>query len=143
MTFTAAITTCMRKYATFSGRAPRSEFWWFQLFQLLVIACLAAVVESLVPLGQLVLFLPGLAVGCRRLHDTGRTGWWLLLVFVPVIGWIILLVFMIETTKAEGDKYGPKGGGGESFDPESRPDAGSGNGSPIRRIGDIRDNQQR
>lgn len=142
MTFTAAIATCMRKYATFSGRAPRSEFWWFQLFQLLVIACLAAVVESLVPLGQLVLFLPGLAVGCRRLHDTGRTGWWLLLVFVPVIGWIILLVFMLESTKAEGDKYGPIGGGG-SFDPEPKPETGGGNGSPIRRIGDIRGNQQR
>ena len=142
MTFSTAVATCMRKYVTFSGRASRSEFWWFQLFQLLVIACLAAVVESLVPVAQLALFLPGLAVGCRRLHDTGRTGWWLLLMIVPVIGWIILLVFMLESTKAEGDKYGPTGGG-ESFDPEPKPAAGGGNDSRIRRIGDIRGSQPR
>ena len=143
MTFSAAVATCMRKYVTFSGRAPRSEFWWFQLFQLIVIACLAAAVESLVPIAQLVLFLPGLAVGCRRLHDTGRTGWWLLLLLVPVVGWIILLVFMLESTKAEGDKYGPIGGDDGSFDPEPGPAAGGGNGSRIRRIGDIRDSQSR
>lgn len=143
MTFSAAVATCMRKYVTFSGRAPRSEFWWFQLFQLLVMVCLSLILEALVPFAQLVLFLPGLAVGCRRLHDTGRTGWWLLLVLVPVIGWIILLVFFIEATKAEGDKYGPSGGGGESPDPEPGPAAGNGNGSPVRRIGEIRDNQTR
>ena len=143
MTFSAAVATCMRKYVTFSGRAPRSEFWWFQLFQLLVTVCLSLTLEYLVPLARLVLFLPGLAVGCRRLHDTGRTGWWLLLVLVPVIGWIILLVFMIEATKAEGDKYGPNEGGGESFDPEPGPAAGGKNGSSIRRIGEIRDNQTR
>ena len=128
---------------TFSGRASRSEFWWFQLFQLLVVVGLTLTLESLAPFAELVLFLPGLAVGCRRLHDTGRTGWWLLLVLVPVIGWIILLVFMIEATKAEGDKYGPIGGGGESFDPEPGTEAGNGNGSRIRRIGEIRDSQRR
>ena len=143
MTFSAAVSTCMRKYATFSGRAPRSEFWWFQLFQLIVIGCLAAVVEPLVPVAQLVLILPGLAVSCRRLHDTGRTGWWLLLLFVPLVGWIILLVFMLESSKAEGDKYDPPGGGDVSFDPEPAPAAGGGNGSRIRRIGDIRDGQPR
>ena len=142
MTFSAAVATCMRKYVTFSGRAPRSEFWWFQLFQLIVIACLAAAVESLVPIAQLALFLPGLAVCCRRLHDTGRTGWWLLLLLVPVVGWIILLVFMLESTKSEGDRFGPIGGDG-SFNPEPGPAAEAGNGSRIRRIGDIRDGQSR
>ena len=142
MTFSSAVVTCMRKYATFSGRASRSEYWWFLLFQLLVIALVAAVVESLVPFAQLVLLLPGLAVICRRLHDTGRTGWWLLLLLVPVIGWIILLVFMLESSKTEGDRFGPTGGGGTA-DPEPGPAAGDGNGSRIRRIGDIRGSQPR
>ena len=111
------------------------------MFQVLVIVCLTVVWETIAPLGQLVLLLPGLAVGCRRLHDTGRTGWWLLLVLVPVIGWIILLIFWIEKTKAEGDKYGPPEGGAGSPDPEPGSAAGNGNGSRIRRIGDTRDSQ--
>ena len=141
MTFSTSVVTCFRKYVTFSGRASRSEFWWFQLFQVLVIVCLTVVWETIAPLGELVLLLPGLAVGCRRLHDTGRTGWWLLLVLVPVIGWIILLIFWIEATKAEGDKYGPPEGGAGSLDQEPRSAAGNGNGSRIRRIGDTRDSQ--
>ena len=143
MTFSTSVVTCFRKYATFSGRASRSEFWWFQFFQVLVIVCLTVISATIAPFGELVLLLPGLAVGCRRLHDTGRTGWWLLLVLVPVIGWIILLVFMLESTKAGGDKYGPPGGGDEAFGLEPGQAAGNGNGSAIRRIGDIRDGQSR
>ena len=114
MTFGDSIKTCLAKYATFSGRASRSEYWWFQLFVLLVVCASGLILELLAGIAQLLLFLPGLAAGCRRLHDTGRTGWWLLLLLIPVIGWIILFIFFVESSKVEGDRYGPGGQSGPS-----------------------------
>ncbi len=96
MTFQQSVVTCLKKYFVFSGRASRSEFWWFQLFVFLINAILSALgfltLQSLVGLA---LFMPGLAAACRRLHDSGRTGWWLLLILVPVVGWIILFVLLV------------------------------------------------
>lgn len=112
MSFTDAIRTCLTKYADFSGRARRSEYWYFWLFSVLVnfVTSLVAGAIHLSFLSYLVslaLLLPGLAVGVRRLHDTGRSGWWLLVALVPLIGAIILIVFLATDTNPAGDTYGP------------------------------------
>ena len=96
MTFGESIKTCFSKYATFDGRAAPSEFWWFFLFTLLVSAGTGIVSEMLSGLFSLAVLLPSLAVGARRLHDTDRSGWFLLLWLIPVIGWIILIVWAIQ-----------------------------------------------
>jgi uncharacterized membrane protein YhaH (DUF805 family) len=99
MTFRQAVLSCFRKYATFSGRASRSEYWWFWLFCLLG-ALIAGIAESIInaatgtPEGptllsgafNLVTLIPGLAVGWRRMHDTGRSGLYLLYPLIAVIG---------------------------------------------------------
>ena len=113
MNFTTSVTTCLTKYVTFSGRATRSEYWWFILFSIVVQVIVAAVAghdSAISMLADLALLLPGLAAGSRRLHDTGRTAWWLLLFLVPLIGWIILVIFLVQPTKSEGDRFetGPR-----------------------------------
>ena len=99
--------TCFTKYADFTGRASRSEYWWFVLFQVLVSlasSMLGDVVNGLVMLG---LLLPGLAVGARRLHDIGKSAWFLLLWFIPLIGWIILIVWACQKSDPASNVYGP------------------------------------
>lgn len=104
MTFNESISTCFSKYATFTGTAPRSEFWWFFLFTTLVSLFLDAMRapadDILGGLFSLATLLPSLAVGARRLHDTDRSGWWQLLWLVPVVGWIILIVFFAQEGRA-------------------------------------------
>lgn len=99
MTFGESISTCFKKYATFDGRATRSEYWWFFLFTFLVSAALGVVSEILSGVFSLGVLLPSLAVGVRRLHDIDKSGWFLLLWFIPVIGWIILIVWAIQEGK--------------------------------------------
>lgn len=109
MSFVDAVNACFRQYVGFSGRALRSEFWWFTLFGLLVGAA-AAIVDPRGAIGallSLVLLLPSLAVGVRRLHDTGRSGWWLLLGLVPVAGIIVLIVFFASRGDPGANRYGP------------------------------------
>lgn len=104
MTLTDSISTCFKKYATFDGTASVSEFWWFFLFQFLlgvVAQMLGYTISTIISLAML---LPGLAVGCRRLHDTDRSGWFQLLWFIPIIGWIVLVVFWVQDGKA--NRYG-------------------------------------
>jgi uncharacterized membrane protein YhaH (DUF805 family) len=96
MTFTDAIGTCFRKYVDFSGCASRSEFWWWVLFTVVVSLVFRSVSYSLSWAFSLATLLPNIAVGVRRLHDTNRSGWWLLLYLLPVIGWIVLIVFWVE-----------------------------------------------
>ena len=106
MNFQQAVQSCLAKYATFSGRAIRSEFWYWQLF--LVVAGLIAEIfdfgigwrsSPLTSIFWLVTLIPTLAVAARRLHDVGRSAWWLFLYFVPILGWIALLVwFTIQGT---------------------------------------------
>ena len=113
MSFGKAISTFWSKYAVFSGRARRSEFWFAQLFLVLVSAGIAMVFpgegmnnSAATNLWALATLIPSLAIGARRLHDTGRSAqnlWWLLLL---VVGWIILLVYLLEDSKPGANKYG-------------------------------------
>jgi len=107
MSFTTAIRTCFRKYATFSGVAPRSEFWWFFLFNFAgSIILLFVNVPALRTLWSLGLLVPGLAVAVRRLHDTGRSAWYLFTGFIPP--WYIVLLCL--KSKTENNRYLPGGG---------------------------------
>jgi uncharacterized membrane protein YhaH (DUF805 family) len=98
MTFAESIRVCFAKYADFNGAASRSEFWWFMLFVFLVTAALSLLSTTLCSLFGLAVLLPELAVGARRLHDTGRSGWWQLLLIVP-LGVIVLIVFWVQEPK--------------------------------------------
>jgi uncharacterized membrane protein YhaH (DUF805 family) len=109
---------CMRHYADFSGRASRSEYWLFALvFVIIYLLCFAIDYSTLwsgqmtiMPLSTvayLVHFIPGLAVLVRRLHDTDRSGWWMLLSLVPVIGSIWLLVLLCSEGTYGPNEYGP------------------------------------
>jgi uncharacterized membrane protein YhaH (DUF805 family) len=107
MTFTDAIKTCFTKYADFNGCASRPEFWWWILFTLVAAAALQAVSYNLSGAFSIATFLPGIAVTARRLHDTDRSGWWQLLYFVPIVGWIVLIIFCAEQGKP--NRYGGDG----------------------------------
>ena len=118
MSFPEAVQTVLtKKYADFSGRARRSEFWWFALFNAIGSPILGLIVS-------LALLLPGLAVAARRLHDTGRSGWWLLLIFVIVIGWIVLLVFYVTEGQPGDNQYGPSPKELGGYNPNPNPNAG-------------------
>jgi len=96
MTFQDSIKVCFNKYVDFSGRASRSEYWWFALFVFLgsvVLSMFSFWLQMLFLLGTL---LPQLAAASRRLHDTNRSGWWQLICLVPLIGWIVLIVFLAQ-----------------------------------------------
>lgn len=99
MTFGESISICFKKYATFEGRASRSEYWWFFLFTFLASMAAGIISETFSALFSLAVLLPSLAVGARRLHDTDRSGWFLLLWFIPFIGWIVLIIFAIQDGK--------------------------------------------
>jgi len=114
MGFGEAISTCFRKYAVFSGRAIRSEYWFFVLFEVLVIVALT-IVDGLLfgrpggvlsSIGSLVFLLPALAVGARRLHDIDKSGWWLLIALVPLVGPIVLIVFFVQEGTPGANRFG-------------------------------------
>ena len=106
MNFPTAITTCFSKFATFSGRATRSEFWWFYLFTLLLTwFAQMAVGVSISSIVSIAMILPLWAAGARRLHDIGRTVWWQLIAFT-LIGIIVLIVFYATDSEKAANKYG-------------------------------------
>lgn len=114
MTFTDAIKTCFNKYANFSGRATRSEYWWFQLFFILVymaLAILSSAISEMFAILALVfalgMLIPATAAGVRRLHDTDKSGWWLLLGIVPLIGLLLIYFLAIEGTPGD-NRFGEK-----------------------------------
>ncbi len=122
-------------YFVFKGRAKRAEFWWFFLF-LMILGVMTSIIDSTLgtqivtndmgtitevddqktgifsTVVQLITFIPGLAVGARRLHDTNRSGWWQLLWIVILIGWIPLLIFFASPSKNDDNlnynKFGPE-----------------------------------
>jgi uncharacterized membrane protein YhaH (DUF805 family) len=96
MSFIDAIKVCFTKYLDFNGCASRPEFWWWVLFTVVASLALQTVSRHLSGAFSIATFLPSIAVAARRLHDTDRSGWWELLYFLPVIGWIILIIFWAE-----------------------------------------------
>jgi uncharacterized membrane protein YhaH (DUF805 family) len=136
MSFQDAVRTCLQqKYATFSGRARRSEYWFFFLFNFIV-SVVASVLDAILhtrnssgsglvqTIAALALLVPGIAVAVRRLHDTGRSGWWVLIGLIPIIGWIVLIVFLVQDSHSD-NQYGPnpKGYGAEPAYPQVPPPA--------------------
>ena len=101
-----AVKTCLTKYADFTGRAARPEFWWFFLAQIVVFFITGAVSDILYFIAALGLLLPGLAVGARRLHDIGKSGWLLLVGLVPILGFLLLLYWFAQPSEA-ANVHGP------------------------------------
>jgi uncharacterized membrane protein YhaH (DUF805 family) len=104
----------LQKYAVFEGRAGRQEFWWFTLINFMAALGLAAV-DSVVFGGPLMytlyclaMLIPSIAVGVRRLQDTGRNGLWLLALFVPFIGFLVLLFFFVQESQEGANEFGPE-----------------------------------
>ena len=114
MTFQESIMSCMGKYATFKGRASRSEFWWFYLFSVLIgwggTIAGAAISQKTGPIMDwiisLALFFPIIAATTRRLHDTGKSGWWQLLSFT-IIGIPFVIYFLASRSDPNDNRYGP------------------------------------
>lgn len=117
MNFFQAVGICFKKYATFAGRATRSEFWYWSLFtwllSLVALAIDASLTDGVGPIGGKQLFsslvalatlLPSLAVTVRRLHDVNRSGWWFLVAFTG-IGLILLLYWSVVPSRNEGNRY--------------------------------------
>ena len=115
MSFTEAIRSVLNQYAGFTGRARRSEYWFWTLFYI-ILSIIASMLDravfnttygswfsAIVGLG---LLIPSLAVAVRRLHDTSRSGWWILLGLIPVVGGIILIVFYVQDSHGD-NQYGP------------------------------------
>lgn len=109
MTFQESIKLCFSKYADFSGRASRSEYWWFFLFIILAGALIAILSDRLAMVFYLATLLPSLAAATRRLHDTSRSGWWQLVCLIPLIGLIVLLVFLAQKGDGAADAPGAPG----------------------------------
>ncbi len=107
----------LKKYAVFSGRARRKEYWMFGLFYL-IFAIVLGIIDGILGIGGedggllsglyvLAMLIPSIAVTIRRLHDTDHSGWWLLIGLVPVIGTIILLIFLVQDSQSGENQYGP------------------------------------
>jgi uncharacterized membrane protein YhaH (DUF805 family) len=107
----------LKKYKDFDGRSKRNEYWYFVLFNFLislVLGFIDGLLHLTIPgsglgvlggLYSLVVLVPGIAAGIRRLHDTGRSGWWLLIAFIPLIGVIVLIVFLASESQPERNQY--------------------------------------
>jgi len=140
MEFSQAVIVCLRKYVTFSGRARRAEYWWWALFIVLASIAVGFVegtingftgenVGLLNAAFSLATFLPGLSVLVRRLHDTNRSGWWWFVALIPVVGLIILLVWLVSSGDQGPNDYGPDPLSDDDFDPRG----GGGDDDPLHR----------
>ncbi|MGE0233729.1 MAG: DUF805 domain-containing protein [Flavobacteriaceae bacterium] len=114
----SAVTTVYTNYFGFTGRAARSEFWYFILFVIVIGVVLNIIDSAIFGMGMggvgilggifsLASLIPEIAVAIRRLHDSGRTGWWLLLVLIPLIGWLVLIYFYVQPSQPGANQYGP------------------------------------
>jgi uncharacterized membrane protein YhaH (DUF805 family) len=108
----------LRKYAVFSGRSRRKEYWFFVLF-VVIISIVLSIIDGLIGTSRstgvgllstifsLAILIPNISVSVRRLHDIDRTGWWILISLVPLVGWIVLLVFNVQDSTPGTNRYGP------------------------------------
>src|SRR5262245_48694679 len=123
MGFGQAISSCLSKFFTFAGRAPRSEYWYFYLFWMLCVGAGAGLDVALgtaaydedgafdagvvMVLAVLIFFFPYLSASVRRLHDIDRSGWWVWLGLIPIVGGLILLVWSCTRGTEGNNRYGP------------------------------------
>jgi uncharacterized membrane protein YhaH (DUF805 family) len=114
--FTEAIRSGFQNYATFSGRARRAEYWWWTLFYILMCGVAAFADSALASSGRLplvslifilVTILPSLSVAVRRFHDIGRSGWWVLIPLIPLVGTLLYLYWMVQPGNTGPNEYGP------------------------------------
>ncbi|WP_299188052.1 DUF805 domain-containing protein [uncultured Campylobacter sp.] len=118
MTFMESVQTCLKEsYFGFEGRASRSEYWWFTLFVVLL-GIVTSIIDGILgtvtangiglisSIASLALIIPSIAVAVRRLHDTDRSGWFYLLNFIPIIGWIVLIVFFVQQGTNGRNRFG-------------------------------------
>ena len=104
--------TVLKKYAEFNGRATRSEYWYFVLINTIVTIILIAIGNTignnlLDTVYSLAVLIPTLAVTARRLHDIGKSGWWQLILLIPILGFIILIIFLVKDSTPVFNEYGP------------------------------------
>lgn len=119
MSFQESIVTVLSKYVTFDGRARRSEYWWFYLANTIVSSILSAIGQRLTLFSilsviySLAVLLPGLAVCVRRLHDVGKSGWYIFISLIPLVGAILLIIKLATDSEPGTNAYGenPKEGG--------------------------------
>ncbi|MDV5168416.1 DUF805 domain-containing protein [Photobacterium rosenbergii] len=109
----------LKNYAVFKGRAQRQEYWYFFLFNIIISIALSMLDSALGNPGagegagiigtvySLAILIPSIAVGVRRLHDIGKTGWWMLLGLIPLVGVLVLLYFFVQDSQPEANEYGP------------------------------------
>lgn len=102
---------CLKQYVDFKGRARRTEYWMFVLFNAIFTAIAYIIdyaigIEIISTLYSIAMICPGLAVEIRRLHDIGKSGWWLLIVLIPIVGWILYLVWACTDSQSGVNKYG-------------------------------------
>jgi uncharacterized membrane protein YhaH (DUF805 family) len=121
MNFQEAISSGLSRYIDFDTRSSRSEYWYWVLF-VFIVSIVAAVIDSLIfgsemmgpvrGLLTLALFVPGIAIGVRRLHDIGRSGWWILIALIPVIGFLVLIYWFVQAGDSGDNEFGgdPLGG---------------------------------
>lgn len=115
-------TDVIRKYAVFDGRAGRPEYWWFALINFVISVVLDVVLrgaagQAIGGLYGLAVLLPSIGVAIRRLHDTNRTGWWILVGLIPIVGWIWIIVLLALAGDSGPNSYGPPPG--DTRDPEA------------------------
>lgn len=118
MNFPDAVISCFTKYVTFTGRAPRSEYWFWILFTIAASFVLGLVDGAMMgaavskggllgTLFSLATLLPGISVGVRRMHDTDRSGWWLFINLIPLIGWVLFIIWAATKGTSGPNRFGP------------------------------------
>lgn len=117
VSFSQAVRMAFDSYCRFQGRSSRSEYWWWVLFVAILSFCIGIIegilgfsmtaVQTTSGILSLVLFLPGLGLSVRRLHDIGKSGWWILLGFIPVVGAIILIIWFARNSEMTENRYAP------------------------------------
>tara|TARA_Y100000996_G_scaffold138402_1_gene105463 strand:- start:979 stop:1398 length:420 start_codon:yes stop_codon:yes gene_type:complete len=111
ISFSDAISLAFKNYVNFKGRSTRAEYWWFFLFTF-TLSAITEAIDVFSSLGimstifSLIVFMPSLTVGVRRLHDINKSGWWILMWFVPIVGWGLLIFWYTRRSDEKINRYG-------------------------------------